>query len=116
MAKERYECEDITTEETNEIIQLYANAEYHLNDLKNEDDIQSVCNHISGYDFITDTYNDDVYTISIGTDNKEPNRLQGIRVYIDKTYKPLKLSRFIDVYFNDEEYPFEDYEVKTEHE
>ena len=25
-----------------------------------------------------------------------------------------KLSRFIDVYFNDEEYPFEDYEVKTE--
>lgn len=114
MAKEHFEFEDITTEETNEIIQLYANAEYHLNDLKNEDDIQAVCNHISGYDLITDTYNDDVYTISIGTDNKEPNTLQGIRVYLDKETN--KLSRFIDVYFNDEEYPFEDYEVKTEHE
>ena len=114
MAKEHFEFEDITTEETNEIIQLYANAEYHLNDLKNEDDVQSVCNHVNGYDLITDTYNDDVYTISIGTDNKEPNTLQGIRVYLDKETN--KLSRFIDVYFNDEEYPFEDYEVKTEHE
>ena len=70
MAKEHFELEDITAEETKEIKDLYVNAEYHLNDLKNEDDIQSVCNHISGYDLITDTYKDDVYTISIGTDNK----------------------------------------------
>lgn len=114
MAKEHYDFQDITTEETNEIIQLYANAEYHLNGLKTEDDIQSVCNHINGYDFIKDTYNEDVYTISIGTDNREPNTLQGIRVYLDK--ETHQLSRFIDVYFNDEEYPFEDYEVKAEDE
>ena len=109
MTKEHFELEDITTEEIKEIKDLYTNAEYHLNGLKNEDDIQSVCNHIGGYDLITGTYNDDVYTISIGTDNKEQNTLQGIRVYLDKETN--KLSRFIDVYFNDEYYPFEDYEV-----
>ena len=113
MGKEHFELEDITTEETNEIKNLYANAEYHLNNLKDDGEIYSVCNHISGYNLITDTYNDDVYTISIGTDNEEPNTLQGIRVYLDKETN--KLSKFIDVSFNDEEYPFEDYEVKTEH-
>lgn len=111
MAKEHIDFQDITTEETNEIKELYASAEYRLNDLKDVDDIASVCNHISGYTFISDTYNEDVYIIVIGTDNTEPNTLQGIRVYFDKETN--KLSRFIDVYFNNEEYPIEDYEVKT---
>lgn len=114
MPNEHYDLTDITAEEQKEIKDLYNNAQHHLNNARDEEHIISICNHINGYNLITDTYNDDVYTISIGTDNKEPNTLQGIRVYIDKTYKPLKLSRFIDVYFNDEEYPFEDYEVKTE--
>lgn len=112
MAKEHYELQDITTEETNEIKDLYAKAQYRLNGLNTEDDIQSVCNHVNGYDLITDTYNEDVWTISIGTDNTEPNTLQGIRVYLDK--ETHKLSRFIDVFFNDEEYPYEDYEVCDE--
>lgn len=112
--KEHFEIGDITTEETNEIKQLYTNAEQHLNNLKTQEDIENVCNHINGYEFIKDTFNDDVYTISIATDNKKPCSLQGIRVYMDKTYKPLKVSNFIDIYFNDEEYPFECCDIKTE--
>lgn len=112
MAKEHYDLQDITTEETNEIKDLYVRADHYLHGLSTEDDIRSVCNHISGYDLITDTYNEDVWTVSIGTDNTEPNTLQGIRVYLDK--ETHKLSRFIDVYFNDEEYPYEDYEVYNE--
>lgn len=111
MAKEHYDFQDITTDETNEIKELFASAEYRLNGLIDEDRVRSVCNHINGYDLITDTYNDDVWTISIGTDNTEPNTLQGIRVYLDK--ETLTLSNLVDVYFNDEEYPFECYEVKT---
>ena len=111
MTKEHYELQDITTEETNEIKDLYVNAQYRLNGLSTEDRVQSVCNHVSGYDLITDTYNEDVWTVSIGTDNTEPNTLQGIRVYLDK--ETHELSRFIDVFFNDEEYPYEDYEVMT---
>lgn len=116
MPKEHYDLTDITQEEQKEIKDLYSNAQYHLNNARDEEHIISICNHISGYEFIKDSYNDDMFTISIATDNKEPNTLQGIRVYIDKTYKPLHLSKYIDVYFNDEEYPFEDYEVNTEDE
>lgn len=109
MAKEHFDFQDITTEETNQIKDLFVNAEYHLNGLKTEDDIISVCNHINGYYLIKDTFNDDVYTISISTDNTGDFELQGIRVFLDK--KTHKLGNFIDVYFNDEEYPFECYEV-----
>ena len=112
MAKYHEEYQDITTEEWNEVKDLYVSAEYRLNDLKDEDSIVSVCNHVSGYDLIKDTYNEDVYTISIGTDHREPNTLQGIRVYLNKETN--KLSRYIDIFFNDEEYPFEDVEIKTE--
>ena len=112
MVKYHEEYQDITSEEWNEIKDLYVRADHYLHGLSTEDDIRSVCNHISGYDLITDTYNEDVWTVSIGTDNREPNTLQGIRVYLDK--ETHELSRFIDVYFNDEEYPFEDIEIKTE--
>ena len=106
--KEHLDFKDITTEEAKEIQQLYTDAEYRLNGLKDEDDVISVCNHILGYE-IMDSYNDDVYTISIGTDNKAPHTLQGIRVYLDK--ETFKLSDSVDVYFNDEEYPFENFTI-----
>lgn len=112
MTKYHEEYQDITSEEWNEIKELYASAEYRLNGLKEVESVESVCNHVNGYVFISDTFNEDVYTISIATDHREPNTLQGIRVYLDKETN--KLSRFIDIYFNDEEYPFEDIEIKTE--
>ena len=112
MTKYHEEYQDITSEEWNEIKELYASAEYRLNGLKEVESVESVCNHVNGYVFISDTFNEDVYTISIATDHREPNTLQGIRVYLDK--ETSKLSRFIDIYFNDEEYPFEDIEIKTE--
>lgn len=110
--KEHENLQDITIKETNEIKDLFVSAFDRFKNVKSEDELQSICNHVSGYDLITDSYNDDVYTISIGTDNTEPNTLQGIRLYIDK--ETMIINRFIDVYFNDEEYPFEDYEVMSE--
>lgn len=112
--KEHVELKDITKNEKDEIKELFTNAEQRLNNLKTQEDIESVCNYINGYEFMTNTYNDDLFTISIATDNKKPYSLQGIRVYIDKTYKPLRVSNFIDIYFNDEEYPFECCDIKTE--
>ena len=108
MAKVHNEIQDITDSEWTEIKELYDMAVVRLNNCKDEDDIMSICNHVNGYNFITDTFNEDVFTISIATDNTEPNTLQGIRVYIDKTYKPLKVSKYADIFFNDDEYPFED--------
>ena len=105
------EYQDITSAEWNEIKDLYVSAKYRLNNLKDQEDIVSACNHVSGYDFIKDTYNDDVYTVSIGTDNTEPDTLQGIRIYIDK--ETHKISRYIDIFFNDDEYPFEDIEIES---
>ena len=118
MSKEHESIADITTAEVNEIIQLYAEAEANLNGLNDLDEVESKCNHIVGYYLIIDDFDEanpeyvDMFTIQVVTDNREPNTLQGIRVYFDRKEK--KLSRFIDVFFNDEEYPFEDYEVKTE--
>ena len=45
-------------------------------------------------------------------DYKTPNRVIGIACYIDKTYTPLHISKYIDVFFNDEEYALQDYEVE----
>ena len=113
MAKEHFEREDITKEELKEIKELYDDAKYHLNGLTDIDDVESVCNHISGYDLLIDTLSEaeylDIYTVSIGTDNTAPFTLQGLRVYIDK--QTGELSPYIDVYFNEEEYPFEDFKV-----
>lgn len=102
---------DITSKELKEVKELFAEARCRFKKLKSLDDIESVCNHINNYELIKDTYNNDVYTINIATDNTESGKLQGIRIYINKTYKPLKISKFIGVYFNDEEYPLEDVEI-----
>ena len=116
MAKEHFEFQDITTEEWNEIKELYVSAEYRLNGLKDVDSIEDVCDHVGGYELMIDTFSEadyeDIYTISIATDHREPNTLQGIRVRLDKTTH--ELSRYIDIFFNDEEYPFEEIEIKTE--
>lgn len=101
----------MNTKEFKEVKELFTEARCRLEKLKSLEDIELVCNHINGYELIKDTYNEDVYTINIATDNTETGTLQGIRIYVNKTCKPFKISRFIDVYFNNEEYPFEDVEI-----
>lgn len=111
MAKEHFEFEDITTEETNEIKDLYIKSENVFNGLTPKE-VLELC-HKTGYelewgDKEADGF--DVIAIFNPTEHTKPFELQGIRVYYIKDTKTL--SRFIDVFFNDEEYPFEDYEVK----
>ena len=53
--KEHVELKDITKNEKDEIKELFTNAEQRLNNLKTQEDIESVCNHINGYEFMINT-------------------------------------------------------------
>lgn len=89
---------------------LYNEFKEDIKDLKSEDEIYWKTRHISAYEMV-DTFDDEYIVVSIATDNNEIDTLQGIRVYIN--VETLQLSRYIDLYLCDDEYPFEDVDVES---
>lgn len=88
---------------------LYNKFKEDIKGLKSEDEIYWKIRHISAYEMV-DTFDDEYVAVNIATDNNKKNTLQGIRVYIN--VETLQLSRYIDLYLCDDEYPFEDVDVE----
>lgn len=108
---EHNSLQDFTTAEVNEVKDLYTNLMRDVENLQSIDSIVDKLRHISCYEVKNDDLLD-VLSINVVTDNKEPNSIAGVVAYIDK--EDLSLSRFVDVCFNDEEYLYENYEVRGE--
>lgn len=108
---EHNSLQDFTTAEVNEVKDLYINLMRDVENLQSIDSIVDKLRHISCYEVKNDDLLD-ILSINVVTDNKEPNSLAGIVAYINK--EDLSLSRFVDVCFNDEEYLYENYEVRGE--
>ena len=101
--------EDITIEEQKQIKELFERLQRDVMNLSSIDSIVDKLRHYTCYDVKNDELLDTLF-VTVSTDNKEPNTLIGIDCFIDK--ENLTLSRFVDVFFNDEEYGLENYEVK----
>lgn len=101
--------EDITIEEQKQIKALFKKLQRDVINLDSIDNIIGKLRCYACYDVINNELLDELF-ITVSTGNKEPNTLIGIECSIDK--ENLTLSRFVDVFFNDEEYGLENYEIK----
>lgn len=113
------EIKDLSKETIKEVVELYNDFVSEIQPLLNsedkndiEDEIFWKTRHISSYEML-DTFSDDYIVVSITTDSK--NNLQGIRCYIELDEKgiPTNIMQYVDIYLNDDDYPFEDVDITT---
>lgn len=97
---------------------LYNDFKEYIKNADNDEKIIDLCEKKSNYRVINilhDDYNmfdEDKIIINIATNNTKENSLQGIKIYID-IYN-LKLSRYIDIFLNNDEYPWEMIEIEKD--
>ena len=100
-----------TDEQRQEIKDMFTELNEDIKGLKTVEQIKDRLHRIATYE-VHESPIIDTMGINIRTRNSEPNAIIGIACYIDKLEKPLKVSKYVDVFFNDEEYALQDYEVK----
>ena len=114
--------EELTQEIKKQALELYKGFKEEIEPLlcekdrdKIEENIFWKARHINSYE-IMDTFSDEFLSISVITDNTEDDTLQGIMCYIelDNVGNPFKISKYIDVYLCNDDYPFEDVEIEIE--
>lgn len=112
------EIKDLSKETIKEVVELYNDFVSEIQPLLNSEDKKEIeyeiywkTRHISSYEML-DTFSDDYIVVNIITDN---NNLQGIRCYIELDEKgiPTNIMQYVDIYLNDDDYPFEDVDIAT---
>ena len=110
--------EEIPKEIAKEVVELYDDFVSEIQPLLNsenkkeiEDEIYWKIRHISSYEII-DTFSDEYIMVNITTDNKD--NIECINCYIELDEKgiPIEIIQYVDIYFNDDDYPFEDVYIK----
>ena len=97
---------------------LYNDFKKYIKDADSDEKIIDLCEKKSNYRVINILHDDysmldeDKIVINIATDNTQKNFLQGIKIYID--IDNLKLSKYIDIFLINDEYPWEMIEIEKE--
>ena len=97
---------------------LYNDFKEYIKNADNDEEIIDLCEKKSNYRVVNILHDDysmldeDKIVINIATNNTKENSLQGIKIYID-IYN-LKLSKYIDIFLNNDEYPHEFIEIEKE--
>ena len=102
---------NLTDAQRKEIKDMFDELNEDIKGLKTVEQIKDRLHRLSPYE-VHESPIIDTMGINIRTGNKGDNVIIGIACYIDKLEKPLKVSRYVDIFFNDEEYALQDYEVK----
>lgn len=94
---------------------LYNDFKEYIKNADNDEKIIDLCEKKSNYRVVNILHDDysmldeDKIVINITTNNTKENSLQGIKIYID-IYN-LKLSKYIDIFLVNNEYPCEMIEI-----
>lgn len=112
------EIKDLSKETIKEVVELYNDFVSEIQPLLNSEDKKEIeyeiywkTRHILSYEMLH-TFSDDYIVVGITTDN---NILQGIRCYIelDENRIPTSILQYVDIYLNDDDYPFEDVDIEA---
>ena len=96
---------------------LYNDFKEYIKNADNDEKIIDLCEKKSNYRIVNILHDDysmldeDKIVVNIATNNKQENSLQGIKIYID-IYN-LKLSKYIDIFLINDEYPHEMVEIEA---
>lgn len=97
---------------------LYNDFKEYIKNANNDEEIIDLCEKKSNYRVVNVLHDDysmldeDKIVVNIVTNNTQKNALQGIKIYID-IYN-LKLSKYIDIFLINDEYPWEMIEIEKE--
>lgn len=95
---------------------LYNDFKEYIKNADNDEQIIDLCEKKSNYRVVNVLHDDysmldeDKIVVNIATNNTQENFLQGIKIYID--IDNLKLSKYIDIFLINDEYPFEMIEIE----
>lgn len=110
--------EEIPKEIAKEVVELYDDFVSEIQPLLNsenkkeiEDEIYWKIRHISSYEII-DTFSDEYIMVNVTTDNKDNVECINCYIELDEKGIPIEIMQYVDIYFNDDDYPFEDVYVK----
>jgi AICAR transformylase/IMP cyclohydrolase PurH len=101
----------------NKAKKLYNDFKEYIKNADNDEEIIDLCEKKSNYRVVNILHNDysmldeDKIVINIVTNNTKENSLQGIKIYID--IDNLKLSKYIDIFLVNDEYPCEMIEIEA---
>ena len=112
------EIKDLSKETIKEVVELYNDFVSEIQPLLNSEDKKQIeyeiywkTRHISSYKII-DTFSDEYIMVNITTDNSD---IECINCYIelDENGIPTNIMQYVDIYLNDDDFPFEDVNIEA---